>query len=169
MHFDLRNQFISVAISCLFTVGPAAAEEIAKQGPIDFVLYGVGETTILAAAQDTLQINYVVNGMRGEPGQGINGVASMQCVGAITALEGKFDNESGLCKTTYPDKSSQITQYSGTGILGGKAEGTWSFLSGSGQFEGITGGGTYWRIPGPAPSEDRTASRSVIVGSYELP
>jgi len=53
-HFDFKIQFISVAVSFLFCVGPTAAEEIAKQGPIDFVLYGVGETTVLVAAQDTM-------------------------------------------------------------------------------------------------------------------
>ena len=167
---SVQQSFFVASISAgLFMTHGTMAQDMPKEGPVDFVVSSIGEATILAADNGTMQLNYVVNGLRSSGGDGMNGLASMQCVGAATVFGGQWDNESGLCKTTYPDGSTTMTSYSGSGTLGGLAEGSWSFVSGTAALEGITGGGTYTRLSGPRPSETRSSSQSTVTGSYKLP
>jgi len=168
--FSIQQSLFTVSISAgLLLAHATLAQEMAKEGPVDFEVTSIGEASILAASQGTLQLNYVVNGLRNSQGDGMSGIASMHCVGAATAFDGKWDNESGLCRTTYPDGGTTMTRYNGSGTLGGLAEGNWSFVSGTGALEGITGGGTYSRVSGPKASETRSTSRTTVTGNYKLP
>ncbi|MVO16528.1 hypothetical protein [Parasedimentitalea huanghaiensis] len=168
--FSRQQQLLAISTSiCLLLSPPTFAQDLPKEGPVDFEVTAIGEATILAAGQGTLQLNYAVNGLRSKHGEGVNGIASMHCVGAASVFEGKWDNESGLCSTTYPDGSTTMTRYGGSGTLGGLAEGSWSFMGGTGALSGITGGGSYTRISGPNPSETRSSSRSTVTGTYKLP
>jgi|GEM_PF-1939508 len=168
--FAIQQSLFAISISTgLVLAQVTVAQDMPKEGPVDFEVSSIGEASILAADQGTLQLNYVVNGLRNSQGDGVNDLASMHCVGAATVIGGKWDNESGLCKTTYPDGSTTMTRYGGSGILGDLAEGTWSFVSGTGSLEGITGSGTYTRISGPNASETRSTSRSTVTGHYKLP
>jgi len=168
--FSIQQSLFAASVAAgLLLTHAAVAQEIPKEGPVDFEVSSIGEASILAASPGTLQLNYVVNGLRNSNGDGVNGLASMHCVGAATIVDGKWDNESGLCRTTYPDGSSSMTRYNGSGTLGGRAEGDWSFVSGTEALEGITGGGTYTRVSGPRASETRSTSRSTVKGNYKLP
>ena len=168
--YSVQQTFRSVSASIgLLLAAPVMAQEVPKEGPVDFQVATIGEFTTLAASQGTLQLNYVVNGLRDSQDSGVNGLASMHCVGAASVFDGKFDNESGLCRTTYPDGSTTMIRYGGSGVLGGFAEGTWSFIGGTGALAGITGDGSYTRVSAPNPSETRSASRSTVTGSYKLP
>ena len=168
--YSFQQTLCCVSASIGLLLAPSAmAQEIPKEGPVDFFVTTTGEATMLAASQGTMQLNYEVIGMRDTLESGVNGVASLHCVGAASVFDGKFDNESGLCLTTYPDGSTTMIRYGGAGILGSTAEGKWSFIGGTGTLAGISGGGDYSRISGPNPSENSFASRNTVTGNYKLP
>jgi len=56
----------------------------------------------------------------------------------------------GYIHYTYPDGSTITIKIEGKGKPGARGEGTWSYIKGTGKFEGIQGGGTrqYW-VLGP--------------------
>ncbi|MFC3612601.1 hypothetical protein ACFORG_02410 [Lutimaribacter marinistellae] len=158
----------SSIILCFSTL--SLAGDTAKEGAIDFSFNGTGQGSVLPASNDTMQINYETSGLAGAPDQaGPNQLGGMHCIGAVTVMGGTFDNESGLCTVSYADGSKTVTHYSGAGTLGATATGDWTYLGGTGQFEGITGGGTWSRISGPPPGEGILVSRTSITGTYTLP
>jgi hypothetical protein len=82
--------------------------------------------------------------------------------GDFIGPKGEYTGQ-GYCLYTYPDGSTTIHKWESK-VREGRKEGTWTYIKGTGRFEGIQGGGTFtWTMVGP----DRWYTD--IEGEYTLP
>jgi hypothetical protein len=70
----------------------------------------------------------------------------------------------GYTHYTFPDGSTITSKWEGKGGALGKAEGTWTYIKGTGKFEGIQAGGT-WKSRSMGPGQWYADSE----GEYTLP
>jgi hypothetical protein len=91
------------------------------------------------------------------------------CWGVVRVM-GADSFDFGHCRTMAPNGDTYLSQYQGAGAPG-TAERTETFYGGTGQFKGISGGGTYRRLStvprGAAPNTIQGCTRSR--GTLKLP
>lgn len=167
---SLANRVVLVGIMITAIGSLVNAGDIDKEGEIDSVSTILTSSDVLAINQGTMQVNYNGKGVsEGSGDHALDAAGGLNCVGALTAMNGAFENESGICVMTFADGSKTMTRYSGGGMLGRSAEGTWEYIGGAGMFEGISGGGSWARSYVPAPSEGVIASKTKLTGNFKLP
>ena len=148
----------------------SATAQMAKEGEISFSTVFVGASVALPMGDERLQLNYEGTGLSlAASGKGFGHYSTMWCVGSLQAVKGQFDNDAGLCQTTFPDGDKTYVTYKTKGALGKPAKGTWTYVGGTGKYEGITGGGELIRISGRPAKEGTFQSNNMITGSYKLP
>lgn len=158
---------ISLLLSIIFGMSIAIGAERGKWSARD-VYYGtrIEAGKVPGAERHTMYL------LEGKGISFIDGEGAIACVMVGTLDYNKGEGPTrGYTYYTFPDGSTVTTQYTsvtkagGPGMAGGAGgESSWTFVSGTGKFEGITGGGKgkYWIVaPGQWYSETE--------GDYTLP
>ena len=89
-------------------------------------------------------------------------------MGGFTTSQGKFNDESGICKFLFADSGSAFIKYKGFGEAGKSGSGTFEFIGGTDKYESISGSGTVTRVQIQAAKKGFAQSKNVFKGSYEL-
>jgi hypothetical protein len=141
---------VILALLCLIVTGPAIGEEIVKEGSGENTLVFSGTFNALPMEKERVQMNYEVFGLIPDAApESPTYNATVHCLGALHAVKGVYENDSGLCSYTRPDGDIVFATYKATGALGGRGgKGTWTFVGGTGKYVGIQGGGEFDRLPG---------------------
>lgn len=88
---------------------------------------------------------------------------SNHCVGTIKISNGVREGN-GYCTNIDPDGDITISEWSQKGEVR-----TWSFVHGTGKWQGITGGGQYEPLPPAHPVKKGTYQGCVdVTGTYQL-
>ena len=65
----------------------------------------------------------------------------MNCVGGLTLVSGKFEDETGMCTFYLADGEKVFINYKGKGTGGQGGSGTFIIVGGTGKYEKISGTG----------------------------
>ena len=139
-----------LALLFLISAGNVFGEEMVKEGSGENTSVFAGTFTALPMEKERVQMNYEVFGLvpDASPESPIYNT-TFHCLGALHAVKGVYENDSGFCSYTRPDGDIVFLTYKATGALGGRGgKGTWTFVGGTGKYVGIQGGGEFDRIPG---------------------
>ena len=87
------------------------------------------------------------------------------CVAYNRIMQGKV-TDMGSCRWTDPEGDTFIGEY----VDAPDKPGAWTFLSGTGKWKGISGGGTYQPVAMGKPAADGSMGFcTLITGKYTLP
>ena len=140
-----------------------------SSGKISIEGFFAGTLSMLDAGKGNLAITYDgVMGLKAIDGTTFADRATWHCVGALTALGGKFDNEHGICKWQFVDGDTAFSTYVGNGTLGQEAYGTWHFIGGTGKYEKISGEGKYVRQLVRNAKDGVSQAYNTSTGTYSL-
>ena len=67
--------------------------------------------------------------------------STMNCVGGLTLVGGKFEDETGMCTFYLADGEKVFINYKGKGTGGQGGSGTFIIVGGTGKYEKISGTG----------------------------
>ena len=151
-----------LAATTLFAAPLAAADD----------LLGVNTFTstysMLPMGEGMVRINYDGAGIGvGEPGSALGETWTIRCVGSLTVVAGKFEDEAGNCRSVYPDGDTFVA-YTASGESGKSAKGEWTYVGGTGRYEGIEGGGTFARVSLKSVVDGKGQSVSKLYGTQTL-
>ena len=166
----MKKLLISGIMGVFVAYASNATAEMAKEGKISMSTVFAGASVVLPMGDERLQINYEGTGLSlATSGKGFGHYATIWCVGSLQAVKGKYDNDAGLCQTTYTDGDKTYVTYKAKGELGKPTKGTWTYVGGTGIYESITGSGEFTRIPGRPAKEGTFQTHNITTGSYKLP
>jgi hypothetical protein len=149
--------------------GSAFSEEMAKEGSQKGKNYFTGTSKVLAMGQEYLQMNYEGSGVSvNDSGKGFMHLAAIYAIGAIQAVNGVFE-ETGFMVMTATDGDKTYATYNVSGTFGKPANGTWTWVGGTGKYAGIEGSGEFTRYALQNATEGVFTSTSVTKGNYKLP
>ena len=159
-----------ILIALLMTVFSSTAFAVDdSSGKISIEGFFAGTLNMLDAGKGNLAITYDgVMGLKAIDGTTFGDRATWHCVGALTALGGKFDNEHGICKWQFADGDTAFSTYVGSGALGQKASGTWHFIGGTGKYEKISGEGVFVRQSVQGAKDGVVQAYNRSTGTYSL-
>lgn len=161
-----------LALLLLISAGTVFGEEIVKEGSGETTMIFSGTFTALPMEKERVQMNYEVFGLIPDaPPESPIYNATFHCLGALHAVKGVYENDSGLCSYTRPDGDMIFATYKATGRLGGAGgKGTWSYVGGTGKYVGIQGSGEFERLPGFRSSGKGTfQGMNKSKGQWEIP
>jgi len=159
-----------ITLFLLATVGNVFGEEIAKDGLESGKNYVTGTAKALPMGEEHLQLTYEGSGIYiSDTEEGFLNNASVHVLGAMHAVKGAFEDESGSMVLTAPDGDKAFITYKGSGNLGKDAKGTYTYVGGTGKYAGITGGGEYTRSHLQPASKGGWAAISLFKGNWKLP
>ena len=162
----LRKMFIALLMTVFSSTTFA---DDASSGKFALEGFFAGTANFLDAGNGNLTVTYDgVMGVKAIDGTTFGDRSTWHCVGALTALGGKFDNEHGICKWQFADGDTAFSTYVGSGALGQEVSGTWHFIGGTGKYEKISGGGVFVRqsVQGAKDGVAQAYNRST--GTYSL-
>ena len=159
-----------ITLFLLATVGNVFGEEMAKEGLESGKNYVTGTAKVLPMGEERLQLTYEGSGiyMSDIEGGFLNN-ASVHVLGALHAVKGAFEEDSGSMVLTVPDGDKAFVTYKGSGNLGKDAKGTFTYVGGTGKFTGITGGGEFTRSHLQPASKGGWSAISLFKGNWKLP
>ena len=162
----------ALILALLVAFVPISGAEMAKEGSGPAASAFSGKFKALAIPKERAQMNYEVKGIMVEssPESPLHN-ATFQCLGALHAVKGLYDNDFGFCEYTRPDGDKVYLTYEAKGALGGGGgKGIWKLVGGTGKCTGITGGGEFDRLGGFRPAAEGTIQGyTQTEGSWKLP
>jgi len=120
-----------------------ANAEMAKEGTGSGTTTYSGTMKILPMGTERFEMHYDVTGSYA--GEGPLKNSSVHCLGALHAVKGVYDNDSGFCVFTTPTGDKAFATHKASGEVGAPVKGTFEFVGGSGKLAGIEGKGTFTR------------------------
>lgn len=113
-----------------------------------------GTFKILQMGEERSEITYELSGLSlSDSGEGLLHGASFRCLGAVHAIQGAYDGDSGSCVYIRPDGDQAFLTYRGSGTSGMGSAGTFTLVGGTGKLAGLAGGGEYTDTsPRPTPA-----------------
>ena len=168
----MKKAFITLVFTLflLNTAGNVLSEEMAKEGPYKSKNYVTGTAKALPMGEERLQLTYEGSGiyMSDTEGGFLNN-ASVHVLGAVHAVKGTFEEDSGSMVLTVPDGDKAFVTYKGSGNLGKDAKGTYTYVGGTGKYTGITGGGEFTRSHLQPASKGGWSAITLFKGNWKLP
>jgi len=166
---------VTIALVGLVALPALAAKakvaKMAKQGSAARILYFAGKITGIYIKKVPIHYIYEVFGLSGiGPKTSPFFHASCHCLGTLywTNIK-KFTYESsGTCVYTRPDGDKIITRISCV-AKGGRGDGKWIIVGGTGKFKGMTGGGTFLRVNTRPAARGTFQGYHIYKGNYKLP
>ncbi len=124
-----------------------------------------GDVTLLSASEDLVVYSFDMKGVsRSIDESKAFHNWSFQIIGSTKIVSGKYSSQY-YGKYLSPEGDVVI----GEGDRNGE-EGTWKFISGTGKYKGITGGGTNKIVPNIKPiKKGSTQGCSIATGTFQLP
>ena len=162
----MKNLFL-ILVSFLFINTTSYAD--GHSGKISLEGFGAWSLNVMNAGNGNLSVTYdgLYSGMAIE-GTKFGNNTSIQCIGGLTSSNGKFSDESGICKFLFSNGDTAFTKYKGSGELGKNGSGEFEFIGGTGKYKSISGSGTVTRIQIKSAKQGFTQSRNVFKGNYSL-
>ena len=159
-----------ITLFLLATVGNVFGEEMAKEGLESSKNFVTGTAKALPMGKERLQLTYEGSGiyMSDTEGGFLNN-ASVHVLGALHAVKGAFEEDSGSMVLTVPDGDKAFVTYKSSGNLGKDAKGTYTYVGGTGKYSGITGGGEFTRLHLQPPSKGMWSATTSFKGNWKLP
>ena len=160
-------KIILVTLSFLFINSSVNAD--GHSGKIHLEGFGAWSLNVLNAGNGNLSITYdgLFSGVA-MSGTEFGNNSSVQCVGGLTTSQGKFNDESGICKFLFADAGSAFIKYKGFGEAGKSGSGTFEFIGGTEKYKSISGSGTVTRVQIQSAKNGFAQSKNVFKGSYKL-
>lgn len=165
-----KSMALILTLLILATIGPALAEEMAREGSGTIRAYWTVTLKALPMGKELVQMNYDGYGVVvGDAGKGLLHNATAHVVGGMLISKGVYENESGLAIYTRPDGEKIFATFKGSGQMGKDAKGTGTIVGGTGKFDGISGTIEYNRYQLRPPAEGLSASIMVAKETWKLP
>ncbi len=129
-----------IIITLTFTIISTMA--LANSGKFNASGMGSWEMNIMNAGNCNMAITYDGNAVLAdkEPNS-IFYKSTMNCVGGLTLVSGKFDDETGMCTFYLMDGEKVFINYKGKGTGGQGGSGEFVIVGGTGKYEKISGTG----------------------------
>ena len=164
------SMMLILILFLLVAVGKNFGEEMAKEGSDTSKNFVTGTAKALPMGEQHLQLTYEGSGiyMSDTEGGFLNN-ASVYVLGALHAVKGTFEEDSGSMVLTVPGGDKAFVTYKGSGNLGKDAKGTYTYVGGTGKFTGITGGGEFTRSHLQPASKGVWAAITLFKGNWKLP
>ena len=163
----MKQKILIMVLLILFSSSVYAGDD--RSGKISLEGIFAGTLTMLDAGKGNLAITYDgVMGIKALDGTTFGDRATWHCVGGLTALGGKFDNEHGICKWQFPDGDTAFSTYEGVGALGKQVNGKWRFIGGTGKYENISGEGVFFRQSVRGAKDGTAQAYNKSTGTYSL-
>jgi hypothetical protein len=156
-------------LAITFSTGVAA--QPLKQGTTSGTYSHSGTFQALAMGNEHVQINYEDWGVRQEdqkstfPAQ----AAASRCLGSYHARQGAVDNHSGFCVGIDADGDQWFFTYQAAWTVESAQTGTFTYVGGTGKYQGISGRGTFTYQPLRPISADSFQGMSIYKGDWKLP
>ena len=161
---------VSVLIFLLsIVVSPVMAEEGSGTGKG----YYIGDLTMLPFSKDTMQINYVADGISvNDAGKGLFHNASQHIVGGMGIVKGVI-TDSGFIVLTLTSGDKVFATYKASGKFGGAGtptvvKGISTYVGGTGKATGITGSVEFTRYTLQPPAKGKSASFSTTKAHWKI-
>ena len=136
----------------------------AEQGQIKQNGFFAGTSKVLGDDKGNFTIIYDgMLGLKALDGTTFGDKSSMRCVGSIVVFAGK-GYESGTCVNKFEDGGTATSQYKG--VFGKMLR--WKYVSGTGKYKNISGGGTATIKGMNSAQEGIVHSYNEITGNYNL-
>ena len=166
----MKKQF-ALLIGLVLLVGFAqivTAGDLPKQGTFSLTIYGTGTWKAIAMGKERLHATYdgigiVVN----DAGGGFLNNAANYFLGQMHGVNGIKEYENGFHVFTDADGDKAYATFDQKGVLFQLAEGTFTFVGGTGKYTGITGGGESRWTPTPMAKDDVYHGVSKMKGHYK--
>jgi hypothetical protein len=159
-----------VAITLFAVLGLEAKAQVPKEGTFSDTWAFTGTFKALPMGQERLQMTYEVIGVIiGDTSEDIFHNASFRCLGALHAVKGEFNDDSGFCVCTRLDGDHMFSTYKATGKVGVRAMGTQTIVGGTGKLAGIQGNIEFTRFGVRRAAEGTFQGYEKGKGQYKLP
>lgn len=151
--------FLLVAVAAL------APRAFGAETAYDFVACGNSKITMLEARADLTAFGVELLGIVATSTTKEMENMTQHCLGTMRVVDGKQTGK-GMCKWTDPAGNTFVGEWE----MNATGEGTWVFLSGTGKFKGIKGGGSFQYLSKARPIVEGTAqSCRRDRGAFTLP
>ena len=159
------NKVLFSVVVVMFSCTTVRAGELAKQGNYDLMSCYSGKAEVIAHSKTQVAYSYVFTGTgRSNPTGGAFDMTSFQGVGLSSVIKG--ENTSNYFMEYIDSDGDKVFLKGDRNGPKGSAE----FLSGTGKYEGISGGGTNEAVgnfPSARPGTFQSCSHAI--GTYMLP
>ena len=132
----MKKIFITFTFTIISTVAFANAGKFNASG------MGSWEMNVMNAGNGNMAITYDGNaGLADKNPESIFDKSTMNCVGGLTLVNGKFEDETGMCTFYLIDGEKIFINYKGKGTGGQGGSGTFNIVGGTGKYKNISGSG----------------------------
>ena len=132
----MKKLFITFTFTIISTVAFANAGKFNASG------MGSWEVNVMNAGNGNMAITYDGNaGLADKNPESIFDKSTMNCVGGLTLVNGKFEDETGMCTFYLINGEKIFINYKGKGTGGQGGSGTFNFVGGTGKYKNISGSG----------------------------
>ena len=129
-----------IILSLMFAL--VSAHSLADSGKFNASGAGSWATNIMNAGNGNMSITYDGNaGLADKEPGSIFDKSTMHCIGGLTLVAGKFDDETGMCTFYLMDGEKVFINYKGKGTGGQGGSGDFVIVGGTGKYEKISGTG----------------------------
>jgi hypothetical protein len=144
--------------------------QIPKAGTTSETWAYSGTFKALPMGQERLEMTYEIMGVAiSDSSEDLFHNVSFRCLGALHAVKGEYNNNSGLCVGTRPDGDQIFWTYKSTGKLGAGAKGSVTIVGGTGKMTGIQGNADFTEFPTRHAAEGTFQAYLRSKGQYKLP
>ncbi len=129
-----------IILALIFTL--MSSTTFAETGKFNAAGAGSWSLNTMDAGNGNMSITYDGNaGLMDKVSGSIFDKSTMHCIGGLTLVAGKFDDETGMCTFYLMDGEKVYMNYKGKGTGGQGGSGTFVIIGGTGKYENISGSG----------------------------
>ena len=114
---------------------------LAESGKFNAAGAGSWSLNAMDAGNGNMSITYDGNAGLSDKEGSIFDKSTMHCIGGLTLVAGKFDDETGMCTFYLMDGEKVFINYKGKGTGGQGGSGDFVIVGGTGKYETISGTG----------------------------
>ena len=131
----MKKVILMLIISLLTTYS------LAETGKFNASGAGSWAVNVMDGGNGNMSITYDGNAGLSDKEGSIFDKSTMHCIGGLTLVAGKFDDETGMCTFYLMDGEKVFINYKGKGTGGQGGTGTFVIVGGTGKYENISGSG----------------------------
>ena len=131
----MKKILLTLIFSCLTTYSLSDSGKFNASGA------GSWAVNVMDAGNGNMSITYDGNAGLSDKEKSIFDKSTMHCIGGLTLVAGKFDDETGMCTFYLMDGEKVFMNYKGKGTGGQGGSGDFIIMGGTGKYEKISGTG----------------------------
>ena len=152
-----------------FSTSSFAQAELPKEGPVAATVVIHSNLKIMSVGDLVQNLYDGVGGVIADKPGGFGDRLTVRCMGSLRMLKGKIEFENNMCEYTDPAGDKFYTKLVNVSSDADKVVNRTTLISGTGKYEGITGGWEAVRRSHRSPAEGASVSSTKITGTYKLP